>query len=725
MTEILVENELFHLRNDQFSYVFRLVNGQFLMHVHFGRRLSTVQGDILRRFATVPEADFDRNEFRLDRLPQEAPTFGYGDLRDGLLRVRGEDGSDSLNLTYRSYAVGANKPALEGLPSAYDKTSACKTLSVTLADDRLGLECRLYYTIFDDCDILARHVELTNIGAQKLNIERALSACVDFHQSDYKLLTLSGGWARERHMDWRAIMQGIQGVSSARGASSAQSNPFMALATSNADETCGDVFAFALVYSGNFRADATVDQYGQTRAMIGLNDEGFGWRLTSGETFVTPEAVLCYSSRGLSGMSHAFHTLCRRHIVRGRYRDAERPILLNNWEATYFDFDEEKLLAIAAKAAEIGAELFVLDDGWFGHRDADNCSLGDWVEDTRKLPGGLARLSDAIHGRGLKFGLWFEPEMVSPDSDLYRAHPDWCLHAGEMERLTGRNQLVLDMSRTEVCDYVYHAVADVLTRVKIDYVKWDMNRNFSPAGSAGFPPEAQREVPHRYMLGLYSVLERMVTAFPEVLFESCASGGGRFDLGMLHYMPQTWCSDNTDAHDRCFVQYATSLLFPQSAMGAHISAVPNHQTGRTTGMSTRSDVAMGGTYGFELDVTRLPDAEIAEMKHLLTRVKGVRNTLLYGVFHRLQSPFETNGAAWMVVSEDRREAVVTSVRFRAQVNRTLPCLPLRGLDPHCIYHVEETDERLSGDELMTLGLTLEYPSGDDVSCSFVLHAAHD
>ena len=722
MTEILTEQGLFHLRNARVSYVFQVVKGKYLMHVHFGKRLTAVRGDVLHRFTTVPEADYDRHEFRLDMLPQEAPSFGYGDLREGMLSVRGADGSTALDLTFHSFEVTDGKPSIQGLPSAYDEASTAKTLRVTLADDRLKLTCVLYYTIFDDCDIIARHVELVNGGDQPLQIERALSASVDYHHSDFKLLTLSGAWARERRMDWRTLRQGMQGVASARGASSAQSNPFMALAQPNADETHGDVYAFALVYSGNFRADATVDQYGQTRAMIGLNDAGFHWQLEAGETFATPEAVLCYSAQGLSGMSQAFHTLCHRHIARGRYRDAQRPILLNNWEATYFDFDEQKLLAIASKAAEIGVELFVLDDGWFGRRDADDCSLGDWVEDVRKLPGGLERLSDAVHGLGLKFGLWFEPEMVSPDSDLYRAHPDWCLHVQGTQRLTGRHQLVLDMSRAEVCNYVYHAVADVLARVKLDYVKWDMNRSFSPAGSAALPPEKQAEVPHRYMLGLYGVLERLTATFPAVLFESCASGGGRFDLGMLHYMPQTWCSDNTDAHDRCFVQYATSLVFPPSAMGAHISAVPNHQTGRSTALATRSDVAMGGTYGFELDVTRLPETEIAEMQRLLTRVKGVRNTLLYGDFHRLQSPFETNGVAWMAVSPDRREAVVTCVRFRAEVNRTLAALTLRGLDPDKLYRVEETGATLGGDELMTLGLTLDFPRGDDASLSFVLHA---
>ena len=722
MTEILVEQGWFHLRNERVSYVFRAVNGKYLMHAHFGKRIGGVRGNLLRRFAMVPETAYDRNEFRLDMLPQEVPTFGYGDLREGMLGIRGEDGANALDLTYRSYEIVNGKPALAGLPAAYDEDGACKTLRVTLADDRLGLSCDLFYTVFEDCDIIARHAELRNTGVQKLKIDRALSACVDFHTSGYKLLTLSGAWARERRMDWQPLVQGTQGIASSRGASSPQHNPFMALAAKGATETLGDVYGFALVYSGNFRTDATVDQYGQTRAMIGLNDAGFEWQLLPGETFVTPEAVLCYSADGLSGMSRSFHTLCHRHIARGRYRDAQRPMLLNNWEATYFDFDEAKLLSIARKAAEIGVELFVLDDGWFGHRDADDSSLGDWVEDKRKLPGGLERLSEAVHSMGLKFGLWFEPEMVSPDSDLYRAHPDWCLHSEGLERLTGRHQLILDMSRADVCEYVYHAVADVLARVNIDYVKWDMNRNFSPVGSALLPPERQPEVPHRYMLGLYNVLEKLTNAFPDVLFESCASGGGRFDLGMLCYMPQTWCSDNTDAHDRCLIQYATSLVFPPSTMGAHISAVPNHQTGRTTALATRSDVAMGGTYGFELDVTRLPDEEIAEMQQLLARVKGVRGTLLYGHFHRLQNPFEENGAAWMSVAEDGREAVVTCVRFRAMVNRTLASLPLRGLKPDVCYLVEETGERLYGDELMTLGLTLDFGKGDDVSLSFVLRA---
>lgn len=720
MAEILEQQCTFHLRNANISYIMRLVRGEILMHVYFGKRLSEVRGDVLHRFTAVPEEGFDRNEFRLDRLPQEYPACGYGDLRAGALTVRGEDGVDALALAYVRHTIQDGKPALNGLPATHDRTNRCKTLCVTMEDSRLGLECELYYTVFDDCDAIARHVVLHNTGRQTLTVDRVMSACVDFHSAQGQLLTLSGAWARERYMDWRPLSQGRQGVASARGASSAQSNPFMLLAERGAMEDSGEVYAFALVYSGNFTADVTVDQYGGARAMIGLNDEQFDWQLLPGDHFTTPEAVLVYAADGLGGMSREWHALCHRHVTRGPYASAQRPILLNNWEATYFNFTEEKLLALAGKAAQIGVELFVLDDGWFGHRDSDAVSLGDWVEDPRKLPDGLAGFSERIRALGLRFGLWMEPEMVSPDSDLYRAHPDWCLHAPGMPRLTGRNQLVLDMGSPQVQEYVYEAVAGALTRAKADYLKWDMNRNFSPAATAALPPARQRETAHRYMLGLYAVLERLTEAFPEVLFESCASGGGRFDLGMLYYMPQTWCSDNTDAHDRCLIQYSTSLLFPPSAMGAHVSAVPNHQTGRVTALETRSAVAMGGTYGFELDLTQIDESELERMKALLAQEKSVRDTLLYGQFIRLWNPFEGRGAAWMSLSACGRQAVVTAVRFRAAVNGGPEVLRLRGLDSGAHYAVRGTEDVYGGDELMNLGLTLQFATGDDASYTVIL-----
>ena len=419
-------------------------------------------------------------------------------------------------------------------------------------------------------------------------------------------------------------------------------------------------------------------------------------------------------------MSAQFHRLCAEHLVRGRYAHAERPILLNNWEATYFGFDEEKLMAIAATAASCGIELFVLDDGWFGHRDDDHSSLGDWHTDLRKLPHGLNHLIERIHGLGLRFGLWFEPEMVSPDSDLYRAHPDWAIHVDGRAPIEGRNQLILDLSREDVQDFVYHAVADVLRENAIDYVKWDMNRNMTNIGGSLLPAERMAELPHRYMLGLYHVLERLVTDFPAVLFESCASGGGRFDMGMLYYMPQTWCSDNTDAVSRCQIQYGTSFVFPPFSMGAHVSAVPNHQTGRVTPLATRADIAMSGCFGFELDLNKLSKEELEQVRGIVARVKALRPTLLYGRFHRLLSPFEGNDTAWMTVSQDGSEAVVVFCRALSLGMRVPPLLKLRGLEPAALYRVEETGEVFSGSQLMRGGLAVGPLFGDASSKSWVL-----
>ncbi len=719
MIEILCENGRFHLRNGQMSYVMQLVSGKYLMHAYFGAPLREPRGRVSARFVR-DEASFGRNELGLDTLPQECPTFGYGDLREGALEAELADGSRVLALEYAAHRVVDGKPALKGLPASYGENA--KTLEITLRDALSGVEAVLCYTVFDDVCGVTRSVRVTNGGEQPLTLHRVMSACVDFPATDYRLLTLSGAWARERHWDERPIAQGETAVSSARGASSHQSAPFMALLAPGAGEESGEVYGLSLVYSGSFRASATVDHNGQTRAMIGINPFDFSWRLETGESFQSPEAVLVYSSAGLRGMSRAFHRFCLGHIVRGRFAKAQRPVLINNWEATYFGFDEQKLLSIAAEAAKLGVELFVLDDGWFGHRDSDNCSLGDWVEDRRKLPEGLCGLSRKIHALGLQFGIWMEPEMVSPDSDLYRAHPDWCLHVPGRQRLEGRHQLVLDMGREDVQQYVIAAVSRVLESAEINYIKWDMNRNMTPIGSAVLPSERQRETAHRYMLGLYRVLETLTQRFPNVLMESCAGGGGRFDLGMLHYMPQTWCSDDTDAEERCYIQYSTSLLFPPCTMGAHVSAVPNHQLERVTPLHTRSAVAMGGTYGFELDVTRLTDAEKQEMAREIAYYKQRRDTLMYGDFYRLKSPYTGNLCAWMAVSQDGSEAVVTCVRQRSENYRAGTALRLCALQPETLYLVVETGETLYGDELMQMGLDISLPVGDDTAMVRTLRA---
>ena len=721
MPEILIKDRLIHLRNDRISYAMYLLEGGIPMHLYFGRRVEEISPvPFLRRAGLAADGSHSMQGCAMDHTPQEYPAFGLGDMREGALFVRREDGTRTVDLRFVSAEVTEGKPRLDGLPATFGE--GCKTLTLRLCDDLLGLEATLLYTIFDDCDAVARSVRFHNKSGAPLVLERAYSLCLDLPESRYDLITLSGAWGRERDIIRRPLVPGLQSVSSLRGASSLQTSPFLALARPETTEATGEVIGAALVYSGNFFAGVEVDSFGFSRMLLGLNGTDFSWTLDEGASFQAPEAVLTYSDEGFDGMSRQFHRLCADHLVRGRYAHAPRPILLNNWEATYFDFNEEKLLRIASTAAKVGVELFVLDDGWFGHRDDDHSSLGDWVVDKRKLPGGLASLGEKIHGLGLKFGLWFEPEMVSPDSDLFRAHPDWCIHVAGRQHIESRNQLVLDLSRADVCDYIYHAVADVLSSNPIDYVKWDMNRNFTNIGSALLPANRQKELPHRYMLGLYGILEKLIHDFPAVLFESCSSGGGRFDMGMLHYMPQTWCSDNTDALSRLRIQYATSLVFPPFAMGSHVSAVPNHQTGRITPLATRANVAMSGCFGFELDLNRLSPEELTEVEKQITRVKSVRQTLLYGTFHRLLSPFEGNDTAWITVAPDQGEAVLMYTRAQAQANVMPPLVRLRGLDPARRYRVVETGECYGGDELMRCGIVCPLRGGDAASVSYILRA---
>lgn len=721
MAEILVTDKLIHLRNSRISYAIGILEGGIPAHLYFGRRVEKLNPASLLRSAALPaDGTYSVQNCTLDHTPQEYPAFGLGEMREGAASIRRQDGTRSLDLRFASAEVVPGKPGLNGLPATFGDD--CQTLLLHLQDELLRLNVTLQYTIFEDCDAIARSVLFENASDETLFLERCYSLCLDVPDSRYELITLSGAWARERETARRPLVMGEASVSSLRGASSLQASPFLALVRPETTESQGQVIAAALVYSGNFYAGVHVDGNRTARMLLGLNATDFQWKLEAGATFQTPEAVLVYSDAGLDGMSSQFHCLCAQHLVRGQFAHAPRPILLNNWEATYFNFDEEKLLSIARTAAKVGVELFVLDDGWFGHRDSDNSSLGDWFVDKRKLPGGLTALAEKVHALGLKFGLWFEPEMISPDSELFRAHPDWCIHIPGRTHIEGRNQLILDLSRPEVCDYVYHAVADNLAATPIDYVKWDMNRNFTNIGSAALPADRQKELPHRYMLGLYSVMERLIHAFPHVLFESCSSGGGRFDMGMLHYMPQTWTSDDTDALCRCRIQYGTSLVFPPFAMGSHVSAVPNHQTGRIAPISTRGNVAMSGCFGYELDLNRLPQEDLAEVEKQIARVKALRETLLYGQFHRLLSPFEGNDTAWLTVSPDRREAVLMFTRAQALPNTYPPLLPLRGLAADKTYRIVETGESYGGDELMNIGLSIPLPGGDAASVSYTLQA---
>lgn len=710
----------FHLYNARVSYIMHLAAGKYPLHVYWGRRVRAVTDNLVARLTPYTDETFSLHETPLDVLPQECPVYGCGDMREGMLHIRHADGTHALDLVYEGHCVTDGKPELVGLPSA--RGDRAQSLVLTLLDAVSGLRVELIYSIYEDVDVIVRSARIVNGGQETVAIDRALSACVDFERADFSLLTLSGAWARERQAYTRPLVPGEQGVSTVRGASSVQTSPFMALLAPGATEDAGEIYGFALCYSGSFVSHVHVDQHGMARAQIGIQPYNFNWSLAPGEAFQTPEAYLCFSAEGLGGMSRSFHALVHRRITTGKFAQAARPLLINNWEATYFQFDEEKLLALARRAKKAGIDLFVLDDGWFGHRDADNSSLGDWFDDLRKLPGGLSRLSEQIHALGLRFGLWVEPEMISADSELYRAHPDWCIHAGKRMRVESRHQLVLDMTRKDVRDYIVETIGAALRRGRVDYVKWDMNRNITMWGSAQLPPERMQEQGHRYILGVYDVMRRIIAQFPDVLFESCAGGGGRFDLGLMCFMPQAWCSDDTDAHMRCRIQYATSYVFPPSTMGAHVSAVPNHQTGRSAPLDTRAAVAMGGTYGYELDLCKLPQEEIEQIAALNRRVKALQPTLLYGDFYRLRSPFEGNETAWMSVSPDRKQAVVTHVFAQAQPNDKPRLLRLRGLDPACSYREQDSGIVYGGDELMYHGIPLRSPWGDYCAEQFVLTA---
>ncbi|MCP8971327.1 alpha-galactosidase [Ectobacillus ponti] len=698
----------FHLQAGGTSYVMQIIRDGYLSHLYWGRRIRHFSGTntmqyLDRAFSGNPVAS-DRT-FSLDTLPQEYPGYGATDFRAPAYQVQLENGTTVTDLRYQAHRIYQGKRPLPGLPATYvEQEREAETLEIDLLDALTGLLVTLSYTVYEDRNAITRTVSYQNQGEETLRLQRALSANVDFRSDDFDLVHLSGAWGRERHVERSPLRVGMQLVESRRGASSHQQNPFLALARKDATEDHGEIYAFNLVYSGNFVAQAEVDQFHNTRVSIGINPFDFSWKLEAGESFQTPEVVMVYAASGFADMSRTFHNLYRERLCRGSFRDAERPILINNWEATYFDFNAEKIEEIAAVGSQLGIELFVLDDGWFGKRNDDNSSLGDWFVDYNKLPEGLGDLAERVRKLDMQFGLWFEPEMISVDSDLYRAHPDWCLHVPGRPNSASRNQLVLDYSRKDVCDEMIQRVSDILASAPITYVKWDMNRHMTEIGSALLPADRQRETAHRYMLGLYRVMEEITTAFPHVLFESCSGGGGRFDPGILYYMPQTWTSDNTDAVSRLKIQYGTSLVYPISSMGSHVSAVPNHQVHRITSMKMRGDVAMSGIFGYELDLTKLTEQEKDEVVQQVAFYKENRRLIQFGDFYRLRSPFDGNETAWMFVSADKTEALVFYYRVLAEANGPLSVLPLKGLHPEATYVLDGAAH--GGDELMYSGLAI-------------------
>lgn len=697
----------FHLYNDSISYIIKILPNEQLGQLYFGRRVHDREDfGYLLEFANRPMTSVQQDYgFSMEHVRQEYPAYGTTDFRLPALEVLQADGSRLTNFMYESHRIFKGKPGLEALPATYTEDEAeADTLEITLRDRLLDMKLILLYTIFNGENAIARSARFENHGDRSVQVTRAMSLSVDLPDCDYEWIQFSGAWARERQVKVRRLEQGIQAVSSARGHSSHNHNPFIVLKRPQADEFQGEVMGFSLVYSGNFLAQAEVDTYNVTRVMLGINPFAFSWKLETGESFQTPEAVMVYSRDGLNGMSQTFHRLYRTRLARGVWRDRVRPVLLNNWEATYFDFNEEKLVNIARAAKEDGVELFVLDDGWFGERSSDSSGLGDWYANKERLPGGIKGLSEKIEALGMKFGLWVELEMVNPDSDLYRKHPDWALQTPGRTPSQGRNQLVLDFSRKEVVDCIYDMIAKILSESKVSYIKWDMNRSITECYSAAFPPDRQGEIFHRYILGVYSLYERLIQNFPEILFESCASGGARFDAGMMYYAPQCWTSDDSDAVERIKIQYGTSFGYPVVSMGAHVSAVPNHQLCRFTPLETRGNVAYFGAFGYELDLQKLSDEERKVVRQQIAFMKQYRQVLQFGTFYRLQSPFEHNIAAWMVVSDDRKTAIVGYYKILNDVNCEFRRLRLKGLDPDRKYRIEEKENWFYGDELMEAGL---------------------
>ncbi len=719
------QENTFHLRAKGTSYVLKVLKSGYLAHLYWGKGVrNTSFVYYLNRPSFFLGSNDLNSDIPPDILPQEYPSYGTGDFRHPAYQLQLENGSTITDLRYRSHRIFSGKPKLEGYPATYiEQDNEAETLEIELFDSLIGLTAILTYTVFSNFNAITRSVRLINEGTQQLKILKALSVSVDFPSCCYDLLHLQGAWGRERHIERQGLNHGSQIIESRRGASSHQHNPFIALMDKTSGENSGEVYGFSLVYSGSFIAQVEVDHFDTTRVSMGINPFDFSWKLEPGCSFQTPEAVMVYSDSGIGEMSREYHRLYRTRLCRGKYRDCLRPVLINNWEATYFDFDAEKIMEIAREGANLGMELFVLDDGWFGKRDTDNCSLGDWFVDKRKLPAGLADLASNVNKLGLKFGLWFEPEMVSPDSELYRAHPDWCLHVPDRRRTEARNQLILDYSRKEVCDAIVEMISTILAAAPISYVKWDMNRNMTEIGSAALPPDRQRETAHRYILGLYNVMEEITSKFPDVLFESCSSGGGRFDPAILHYMPQTWTSDDTDAVERLKIQHGTSIVYPAITMGAHVSAVPNHQIHRTTPLETRGHTAMCGNFGYELDLTKLDDADRDAVKKQVQHYKEIRHIIQFGEMYRLLNPFEGNETAWIYVTEDKTEAYVAYFRVLTQSNGPhTKKLRLHGLDENMNYKLIGTDLILGGDVLISAGLIIPDLSGDYRSFTWRLKA---
>lgn len=711
------EMKVFKLDTKNTSYLIGVVDEeQFVGHIYYGKKLEDYQVGYLMRTEEAPFVPSKKNRDRTsfyDCFPFEYTGNGVGDFRDSAISVKTKEGHSALTLTLKEYSIYEGKKELQGLPATFGGKEDCSTLELTLEDKVLKLQVVLSYTAYENLDAITRSVKVINGGNNPLFLTKVMSLCIDMDQDGYDMITMHGSWARERHIVRKELGLGKQGVGSVRGESSHQEHPFLALLDHKATQDAGNVYGFHFVYSGNFMAQVEVSQFDSLRVMMGIHPTDFSWNLKPGMEFQAPEVVMVYSSEGIGAMSRTYHDLYRNHLIRGSYKDKKRPILINNWEATYFDFNTEKLLGIAREASKLGIEMLVMDDGWFGNRFDDNRALGDWVVNEDKLQGGLNYLVDEVNKLGMKFGIWFEPEMISPDSDLYRAHPDWAIAIEGRTPSLCRGQYVLDLTRAEVVDYVFESLKKVLNSANIEYVKWDMNRQLTDIGGAFTTSDTIGEFYHRYMLGVYELQERLVTEFPQLLLENCSGGGARFDPGMLYYSPQIWCSDDTDAIERLAIQEGTAMIYPLSTMGAHVSDCPNHTVGRNTPFETRGHVALAGTFGYELDVTKIPAEDREMIPEQVAMYHKYNDLVRTGDYYRIASYQENHQYdCYQVVSKDKKECLITFVQVLNRPNYKNRKILVKGLNPDLVYHLEGTEHKLLGSTWMNAGLMVEKLWGD-------------
>lgn len=701
------KNTTYQMMVDQYGY---------LLHLYYGARNNGLMDYALvyadRGFSGNPSVAGNDRTYSLDTLPQEYPTLGTGDFRNYALNIENSDGSQSCNLLFSHYVIRKGKYRLKGLPAVWADEQEADTLEIVLKDSVSKIEVSLLYGVLPEEDIITRSAIIRNAGEEKVTIQKAAAACLDFISGDFDLVKFYGKHTMERNVERMRVGHGTVAFGSRRGTSSHQYNPAVLLADSKTTEDFGNCYGMLFVYSGNFLCEVEKDQINQTRLLMGLNDELFSYPLDAKEEFIVPEVILSYSQNGFARLSHNYHSCIRNHVCRGKYVNSQRPVLINSWEAAYFNFDGDTIVNLAKEAADLGIDMVVMDDGWFGKRDDDNSSLGDWYVNEEKLGCTLAELIEKINRLGVKFGIWIEPEMVNEDSDLYRQHPEWAIKIAHRDPIRSRNQLLLDFSKKEVRDAVFQQICEVLDQGNIEYVKWDMNRSMTDVYAGN--------VTYDYVLGVYEFLEKLISKYPNVLIEGCSGGGGRFDAGMMYYTPQIWCSDNTDAINRTKIQYGSSFFYPISVVGSHVSAVPNHQTGRITDLNTRGITAMAGTFGYEMNPALLSDEEKEMIREQIRTYKKYEKLICQGDYYRLSNPFEDTCSAWMFLSEDKKQVLANVVRLDVQGNMATTYVKLKGLKKEAVYMDQFNGKIYAGAALMEVGLPLDFPKTEYEAYQFAL-----